>query len=77
MVYRLFKLTVEELTQCCGGIPNRYYFTYEDWANAEKYADEAAQTGTWQDILRTLNYTRSNWEHKWTLQLVYASFFYT
>ena len=59
----------------------RYYLTYEDWANAEKYADEAAQAGTIsEDVLHGFDELSLS-EVIWGAQVtdttteVYASFF--
>ena len=59
----------------------RYYLTYEDWANAEKYADEAAQAGTISDDVLHGFDELSLSEVIWGAQVtdttteVYASFF--
>ncbi len=59
----------------------RYYLTYEDWVNAEKYADEAAQAGTIsEDVLHGFDELSLS-EVIWGAQVtdttteVYASFF--
>lgn len=74
--------SVEEVdTSVVAAYLARYYLTYEDWANAEKYADEAAQAGTIsEDVLHGFDELSLS-EVIWGAQVtdttteVYASFF--
>ena len=76
------RLTVEEVdASVVAAYLARYYLTYEDWANAEKYADEAAQAGTIsEDVLHGFDELSLS-EVIWGAQVtdttteVYASFF--
>ena len=75
-------MTVEEVdASVVAAYLARYYLTYEDWANAEKYADEAAQAGTIsEDVLHGFDELSLS-EVIWGAQVtdttteVYASFF--